>query len=113
MTLARNLTRLALIAVICLSFSGAAFQADKLEYIVGGSSAEVSDLFSQKWRPILEKYLTDSVGPQYEPNIRFKLLLVDYDPNERAQQMAQDGILDFVCACTEHTHFTHLFHSVS
>ena len=91
------LSRRAMIAVVYLCFSNAAFQADKLEYIVGGSSAEVSDVFLQKWRPILEEYLTDSVGSQYEPNIRFTLELVDYDPNKRAQQMAQNGTLDFVC----------------
>ena len=85
--------------LIVLGFSEAAFQADKIEYIVGGSSAEASDIFLLKWRPILEKYLTDSVGSQYEPNIKFTLVLVDYDPTKRAQQMAYDGKIDFVCMC--------------
>lgn len=86
----------ALVAVIS-SCADAAFQADKLEYIVGGSSADNSDSFLRKWRPILENYLTDSVGSRYEPKIRFKLVLVDYDPNKRAQELAQNGTMDFVC----------------
>uniref|UniRef100_A0A7S0QGB5 Uncharacterized protein n=1 Tax=Cryptomonas curvata TaxID=233186 RepID=A0A7S0QGB5_9CRYP len=68
----------------------------KTEYVIGGWIPGDSKLFLKKWRPVLETYLTDSVGPLYDPPISFKLVDVDYSEDSTSQNRIKAGQVDFV-----------------
>ena len=65
--------------------------------MIGGWIPGNADTFLKKWRPLLETYLTDVVGPLYNPPIAFKLLAIDYTEETSYQKMIEHGGLDFVC----------------
>ncbi len=69
----------------------------KQEYFIGGWIPDIPENFLLQWSPIFEKYLTDVVGAQYQPPIRFRLIPVDFSPDNRAIDLIQAGKLDFVC----------------
>ena len=71
--------------------------ANKQQYIVGGWIPGNAANFLNKWRPLLEEYLTESVGALYEPSINFTLVAVDYTPETTMANLISNGVLDFVC----------------
>ena len=74
----------------------------KQEYLIGGFGfvAKATPVgFMNSWKPALETYLTDVVGNEYEPKIRFRLVPVDFTENTTSKRMIEAGLLDFLCEC--------------
>ncbi len=69
----------------------------KQEYIIGGWIPDLPANFLLQWSPIFEEYLTVIVGTQYEPPIQFRLIPVDFSPENQAIDLIKAGKLDFVC----------------
>lgn len=73
---------------------------EKTEYIVGGWIVGSPELLLEKWSPLLETYLTDEIGPLYNPPISFRLIPVDYQANFTSPTLIDQGVLDFICENT-------------
>ena len=86
-------------ALLAISLNGteAQLQLPKVQYVIGGSSADSRNVFMEKFQPLFEDYLNDAVGSKFSPNISFKLVAVDYTPSTRAQDLVANGAVDFVC----------------
>jgi hypothetical protein len=71
----------------------------KPELIVGGYvvGSKTSTQFLDAWRPIFEKYLNEEVGAKQSPQIRFRLIAVDYREETSLQKMIDSGSIDLVC----------------
>jgi hypothetical protein len=69
----------------------------KTEYVIGGWIVGTPELLLKKWSPLLQTYLTDEIGPLYEPPISFKLIPVDYEANFTSPRLIEQGMLDFLC----------------
>ena len=69
----------------------------KSQYVVGGFISDLPSNFLNMWRPLLETYLSESVGSLYNPPINFTLIPVDYTPETRSQVLIPQGKVDFVC----------------
>jgi hypothetical protein len=81
------------LSVVCCSCSAPV----KREYVIGGWIPGNGDTFLKKWRPLLEIYLTEVVGPLYNPPIAFKLVALDYTEETTYQKLIDRGLVDFVC----------------
>ena len=72
----------------------------KQQYVIGGYIPGTPDLFLKKWTPILQNYLTRTIGPLYDPPISFKLIPIDYTKDTQGSELVRSGAeLDFVCEC--------------
>ena len=69
----------------------------KQEYVIGGWIPDTEETFLLQWSPIFEDYLNKVVGQEYEPTIRFRLIPVDFTPENRAIDLINNGEIDFVC----------------
>ena len=69
----------------------------KTNYVIGGYIPGTPDTLKRKWVPVFQKYLTEQIGPLYNPPIAFTLMPVDYSPNYASPKLINAGILDFVC----------------
>ena len=83
-------------------------QTPKLQYVIGGSTTDLANVFMGKFRPLFEDYLNEAVGSKFSPNISFKLITVDYTPSTRAQNLVASGAVDFVCMLQCYCHFLFL-----
>ena len=69
----------------------------KRQYIIGGWIPGDANLLMKRWTPVLQTYLTQTIGPMYDPPISFKLIPVDYTKNTLATDSVRAGDqLDFV-----------------
>mmetsp|Transcript_16980 Transcript_16980/g.46489 ORF Transcript_16980/g.46489 Transcript_16980/m.46489 type:complete len:142 (+) Transcript_16980:24-449(+) len=68
----------------------------KSTYVIGGFSSEPPSIFLQKWRPLFEEYLTETVGNSYSPNVSFELIPVDYTASSAAKLVTSKGLIDFI-----------------
>lgn len=69
----------------------------KQQFVIGGWIPGSSDLFMKKWTPVLQNYLTESIGSLYTPPISFKLIPVDYSSDSSSQYLIKSGQVDFIC----------------
>ena len=70
----------------------------KSQYVIGGWIPGDANGFMKKWTPVLQTYLTRTIGPLYDPPISFKLIPVDYTESTLATDRIRAGDqLDFVC----------------
>ena len=69
----------------------------KTEYVIGGWGAGEWEFTFTNLKPIFETYLTETVGPLYDPPISFKLVPVDQTKESSARQMIKEWKLDFLC----------------
>jgi hypothetical protein len=70
---------------------------DKTDYIVGGFSTLSQDTFMAYFKPLFETYLNENVGVLYNPRINFHLVPFDFSANNRAKDMVNAGLVDFIC----------------
>jgi hypothetical protein len=67
-------------------------------FFIGGFAATSQQSFLQNWGPVLEEYLNEVVGPQFNPEINFTLIPVDFEPTVTSQDLISSGKkLDFIC----------------
>ena len=71
--------------------------SSKHQYVIGGWIPGTPDLLIHKWKPILENYISDSVGRLYNPPIDFALIPVDYEAAQSASDLIMSNQLDFIC----------------
>ena len=71
--------------------------AGKTRYNIGGWIVGTPELLIKKWKPLLETYLTDEIGPLYDPPISFKLIPVDFEANFTSPKLIDEGVIDFIC----------------
>ena len=69
----------------------------KQKYVIGGWIPGNANLFLQKWRPLLQDYLSATVGSQYAPPISFEVIPVDYSEATLSAHMIKSGQVDFIC----------------
>jgi hypothetical protein len=72
----------------------------KREYSVGGwSPGDTANNFLRKYKPIFQEYLTEQIGPLYDPPIFFNLIATDWSSDETTTShvMIEEGKLDFTC----------------
>ena len=86
-----------LVSAFIISSSGSKPIPQKQQYMVGGWIPGDKGTFLKQWRPLLEGYLSESVGALYEPTINFSVVAVDYTPETRMATLISNGMLDFVC----------------
>ena len=79
-----------------LNFQSAPLQSTLI--VIGGrSNADNASNFISKWAPLFEDYLTNSIGPQIQPPVAFKLIPIGYSPETGALEMFLAGKVDLVC----------------
>ena len=71
----------------------------KQRFYIGGWISSPAETMLHKWRPIFEDYLTQEIGPLYNPPIDFKLIPLDYDKSNSRGELIKKGQLDFACEC--------------
>ncbi len=72
----------------------------KREFLVGGwGPGDTAKNFLRKYTPIFQDYLTEHVGPLYNPPISFKLIPTDWGSDETTTShvLIEQGKLDFTC----------------
>ncbi len=91
--------RLTNIIFFCLSFSFkiSGLIAPKSRYTIGGWIPGTNATFLKAWTPIFADYLTQEVGSQYSPPVKFEVIPVDYDAENSSPALARAGKLDFIC----------------
>ena len=79
------------------------YASDKTHYIIGGwdPNQSMKD-FLDSFQPIFQDYLTETVGPLFDPPISFELVPTDWpqlgdDDSITSETMMESGELDFVC----------------
>ena len=85
------------IFIVSCSSSPTPLTSLKQQYVVGGWIPGTADLLIQKWAPVLQNYLTETVGLAYDPPISFKLIPVDYSAEKLSVDLIKSGQVDFVC----------------
>ncbi len=81
------------LSAVCCCYSAPV----KREYVIGGWIWGNAGTFLKKWRPLFETYLTEVVGPLYNPLIAFNLVALDYTKESMYRKMIDRGLVDFVC----------------
>ena len=76
------------------------FKADvtnKTDYFIGGFNTFTQDDFMSYFTPLFETYLNENVGILYNPKISFHLVPFDFTESNRAKDIVNAGLVDFVC----------------
>ena len=74
----------------------------KTQYLIGGwDPGDTVQDFMKRYQPIFQDYLTEQIGPLYNPPISFKLIPTDWpqlgNQTTTASVMIEQGQLDFTC----------------
>ena len=69
----------------------------KQEYVVGGWLPGTAHDMLLSLRPLFESYLNENVGEQFDPQISFQLIPVDFSPETDSDPLMKQGKLDFIC----------------
>ena len=79
----------------------------KSELVIGGYvvGSDTAAQFLETWRPIFEDFLNEQVGGKQFPQIRFRLIAVDFSEETGVQGFIDSGLIDLVCE-----HIPNIFH---
>ena len=83
--------------LMCVSICDSSELSGKNKYVIGGYLPGTPAQLLHQWSPVLSNYLTETVGPLYDPPIQFELIAVDYDPSIASSTLIASGELDFMC----------------